>query len=47
MTAATNDIQTEVMDGVQLAFPVNGTSKIFAGTLVCDDPAMQVKPQKS
>ena len=35
MTAATNDIQTEVMDGVQLAFPVNGTSKIFAGTLVC------------
>jgi hypothetical protein len=33
----TSDKQIERTDGVQLAFPVNGTSKIYAGALVCVD----------
>lgn len=35
--ALTSDKQIERTDGVQLAFPVNGTSKIYAGALVCVD----------
>ena len=35
--ALTSDKQIERTDGVQLAFPVNGTSTIYAGALVCVD----------
>ena len=35
--ALTSDKQIERTDGVQIAFPVNGTSKIYAGALVCVD----------
>lgn len=35
--ALSNDHPIERTDGVELAFPVNGTSKIYAGALVCVD----------
>lgn len=35
--ALTSDHNLERTDGVQLAFPVNGTSKIYAGALVAVD----------
>ena len=35
--ALSNDHPIERTDGVHLAYPVNGTSKIYAGALVCVD----------